>query len=164
MSWDIEDPFEEKIRAYNAPITEHTCDKGCKMMPEVHERAEIWDDFELSQRKREIIDMEVIQSKGRELKERLILRRFKSTREDDPEPYVLRLETVNKPTKETMGDLRFETQEESDEYYNYCLKAFRFTEVSPIVPETNGWGFDEDGEGTAGWDIEDDEETTSGWW
>lgn len=155
--------IEDGLRKYNAPVSEHECKDGCS----THDFEEIWDDFNMSQRQREVMFMEVVRARGRYNKELTLIRRFQSTADGS---YVLRLSEVGNLTNERMGDIHFDTKDEMEEYYNYCIGVFKFREVEPIVPEEEGsgffddldemgWGFDSDGEDDDdSWDIDEGDE------
>lgn len=162
--------IEASLKQYNAPIATHDCDKTCKGLAGAsqHDYEEIWDDFILSQRQRELAFMEVVRSRGRYEKELTLLRRYISTVDGS---FVLALSTSTSLTRECLGDVHFDTKDEMESYYNYCIGVFRFTEVKPIVPEDEGngffddcdslsWGFDSDGEDEddSTWDTGDDDD------
>ncbi len=132
--------LNKSIKAYNRPIDSHDCGKcGCnKAGSDAHDYEEIWDDFELSPRQREVIFMESIRARGRYNREMILIRMFKSTRDGS---YILRLQTATELTVERMGDINFDTHEECIEYYNYCIGVFKFTEVTPVSLEKDGTGF-----------------------
>jgi len=100
------------------------------MVTGVHERALIWDDFELCQRKREKIDMEVIRARGKMNHEMILIRQFQSTLDGS---YIIRLQTATHLTQERMGELQFDELEDCQDYYNKAIRAFGFTEVSPVL-------------------------------
>lgn len=159
--------YEENLRKYNEPITSHDCDHfGCTgryPRPLGHEFHEVYDDFEMSQRKREEFDMEVVRAKGNELKQRLIIRRFISTHDGS---YIIRLQATDsaKLQRERMGDLRFETEEDCNEYFNYCIDLFEFSKSLRIEDEPTGWDFGDDDDDSDGWDFEDDDEDDDDSW
>lgn len=131
--------YEMRQKRYVSPIRKHDCEKrGCmsRYAKDTHDFEEVWDDFQLSQRQREVIYMETVQSKGRHNRESRLVRQFVSTRDGS---YILRLATSTSPATEQMGDINFETREECAEYYNYCISLFGFTEVGPI-PESDWMG------------------------
>lgn len=166
MSWGFTAPneFEENLRKHNEPMESHDCERfGCTgRYPRKlgHEYQEVYDDFALSQRQREELDMEIIRARNNDLKQRLIIRRFISTVDGS---YIIRLQTTDsaKLQRERMGDIRFETEDECNEYYNYCIDLFEFSKSLRI--SSDGWDFedeDEDESDSDAWAFDDDE---NGW-
>lgn len=159
--------YEKAQKVFNTPITKHNCDRfGCDKHGNQHDYHEIWDDFDMSQRQRELMFMETVRAKGRYEKELTLLRRIIITATQRP---AIALATSTQLTREVMGYIDFDTELERDEYYNYCIGVFNFTEVEPIVPEEEkhgffddleemGWGFDENGDEDVAWDTDDDED------
>lgn len=124
--------YEKSLRLYIKPISKHDCEKrGCNNRLTaslgVHKLEEVWDDFDMSQRDREKGLSAVLQARGRN-QENIILRRYVSTVDG---AYILRFDVPN----EVQRDIRFDTDDESIEYYNYCLSLFKFTEARPIEVE-----------------------------
>lgn len=155
--------FAKAQDKYNKRRNTHPCSTTCKSLHGQHDFEEIWDDFNLSQRQREVIFMEVVQSRGRYHKELTLLRRYVSTVDGS---FILRLQTSTTMTLEVMGDIRFDTIDESNEYYNYCIGIFKFTEVKPIVPEEEPIGFFSDLDeldGAFANFFEDDDEDEAFW-
>ena len=159
--------YRRAMKRHTRPITEHVCGITCKSVKGVHNREEIYDDFELSQKARETIDIDIIRSRGRDNKERTLIRQYQSTRDQS---FVLRLSAVTGLRNEFLADMNFgDDRDACNEYYNYAVKTFEFTETVP-VPETIGffaeldaaaddstWDTDDE----SSWDMEDDDEESS---
>lgn len=111
------------------------------MVPGMHKRQEIWDDFQLSQRKREVIDIEVIRSRGRLNKEMILIRQFQSTLDGS---FIIRLNTATLQTAERIGEIVFESREDCQDYYNNAIRVFEFTEVSPVRSDIDDFFVDPD--------------------
>lgn len=139
---EAEREFQKKLkRYYMRPIEQHLCGSGCKMVPGMHKRQEIWDDFQLSQRKREVIDIEVIRSRGRLNKEMILIRQFQSTLDGS---FIIRLNTATLQTAERIGEIVFESREDCQDYYNNAIRVFEFTEVSPVRSDIDDFFVDPD--------------------
>lgn len=142
IEWDFDtdsfdqDAYEESLRKYVTPIEKHECTKACTdgVSPYYHERQDIWDDFKLSQKQREKMNMEVISARGRDNKERTLIRQFQSTLDGS---YVLRLQTVSDLTIERFGDIFFDEKEDIDAYYNYAIDVFGFDKGLKALPPTD---------------------------
>lgn len=153
--------YQKGLKRYNTPITKHECCRACKgqyALKNWHEREDVFDDFELSQRERESAHMFVLSAKGHELKQRLMLRRFVSTRDGS---FVLRFETPEPNLfKKIVADIVFESEEDQTEYFDYALSVFEFNEVSPLG-DTDDTGWDDPDDG---WGFEtSDEEAWDNW-
>lgn len=143
MTHDIdwgEDQIDEaqlldQMALYNAPITKHECDKACAMNVPInwHQTMDIFDDFELSQRQREAIQMEIVRARGRDNKERLLIRMFQCVNDGT---YIIRLSMAD-VTREQMGDLHFDEREDVEAYYNYAVDIFGFSKSLIIRPDTD---------------------------
>lgn len=140
FDWDFDDPetkYEQQMISYNKPITEHTCDDACnkKIIQNYHEVEEVFDAFELSQRQREKMRMEVVQARGKDNKEMTLIRMFARSLPDEGETgdYILRLQTVTQLTAEHMGDILFDTRAEVEAYYNYAVETFGFSKTLQIT-------------------------------
>lgn len=137
--WDFEEEeesHESKMARYNAPITKHDCsrDTACtkNIVSYYHEKEDLFDDFELSQRRREVMRGEIVRSRGRDNKERTLLKMFQSTADGS---YVLRMQTSTLLTQERMGEITFETKDDLHEYYNYAITILEFDKGLKIVPD-----------------------------
>lgn len=167
----------ESHRIYHAPMSQHVCkDAGCHTVygktSLLHEIQEIWDDFNLSLRQREVMGMEVVRSRGRTNREATLIRMFVSTLDGS---FIIRLSTSTELIQTRMGDIKFETRDECTEYFNYCVQLFGFSS-SMLVVDDEGQGFFDDLDELDGgffddlddlgdsdddeddWDTEDDED------
>lgn len=163
----------ESHRRYHSPISKHDCtDTGCLTKygkdSLLHEIQEIWDDFDLSLRQREVMGMEVVRSRGRTNREGTLIRMFVSTIDGS---FIIRLSTATELIQTRMGDIKFETRDECTEYFNYCIQLFGFSS-SLLVQDDEGQGFFDDLDELDGgffddldeigdeddWDSEDDED------
>lgn len=131
IDWDFdeENNFEDVLAQYNAPVTKHDCsrDKMClktkHLMPAYHDIECIFDDFELSLRQREVMRMEIVRSRGRDNKERTLMKQFQSTSDGS---HIMRMQTTTFLTTEYMGQIKFESREDLSNYYNFCVVTFGF--------------------------------------
>lgn len=174
-----EDAYNASVKRYISPISKHDCEKrGCKgryALENTHEFEEVWDDFKLSQKQRELIFMDVQRSRGRDNRERILIRMFVSTVTG---LYILRLESPDALARLWMGDIEFDTHEECVAYYNYCVQLFGFSKELIVrdseddesegffddLDELSGAFFDdldEMDEDEFSWDTDDDDEEFS---
>jgi hypothetical protein len=168
--WGLDDvdidwkQYEKNIKKYNAPIEKHICDGGCVgryKMKDYHEKQLIWDDFELSQKQREKLHMEIIRVKGREFYEKQMVRRYATSKQ--PVEYVIRLSIPTQGSEERLGDLYFENEEDQTEMFNHIVRVFGFTTVELIGSDPEPWLDDDDDEWqdpedkAEPWDIDDDD-------
>jgi hypothetical protein len=180
---DAQEPMSKKAlkksyETYTAPISKHKCaGRGCGTKygrdSNLHEIEEVWDDFELSQKQREEIHMEVIRSRGRVNREATLLRQFVSTIDGS---YLIRISTATQLQATRMGEIRFQTRDECAEYYNYCVNLFGFSKDLLVPDEEDGSDFFADLDELSGeffddlddiededeWDMDDDDDDT-GW-
>lgn len=182
---DIGDSFDEtayneSLERYLEPITKHDCDVfGCEgrythVGYDTHAFHDVFDDFSLSQKQRENAIMEITRSRGRLNREMILIRRYVSTVDGS---FVIRLQNSTELTREPYGDVRFDDEQECNDYYDYCIELFKFSsELKVGQPDSNDAGFfsdldeiensgffsdlgDMDEEDGLGWDTEDDELT-----
>jgi hypothetical protein len=130
-----EGQLQEQMARYNAPITKHECDKACGTNIPInwHQMLDIFDDFQLSQRQREALQMEIFRSRNRDNKERLLIRMFQCVGDGT---YILRL-AMTDLGREVMGDLHFDEREDVEAYYNYAVDIFGFSKSLQIRPEVD---------------------------
>ena len=159
--WDTgfdQQAYEKSMARYIAPCEKHVCDNSCitALLPNYHEIEDIFDDFKLSKRCRERMRMEIETARGRDVRERKLIRQFVAPATG---LYHLRIETASQPTIERMGDITFETLEDINAYYNYAIDMFRFDKALKIVPDDDPLGLfsasDEDDDLFGGLDDDD---------
>lgn len=127
-----ESEYERSMRVYTEPRDTHDCTVFCNgryKRTDEHEFQTIWDMFSLSLRSRETMFMEVMRSKGRLNREMVLLRRFISTLDSS---YIMRLQTPTLSSMSCLGEVRFDDEDECNEFYNHVLQVFGFTELKPL--------------------------------
>jgi hypothetical protein len=131
---DFFDDLNEPIELPKpVPITKHKCSSMCSDgRSKYHDFEEVWDDFAMNVPQRELAYIESVRSRGRVQHERNLIRMFQSTLTGE---YLIRMRATTEATQWMLGEIRFDSRDECEEYYNYCIELFGFTEVVPVKNE-----------------------------